>query len=107
VPVAELAKEIGVTERTFKTLGIPLMRIGGCLYGSRRKRGEVLAERLNAAPSMPSTAKRSGSPSSWSWRGARYAIVDELFDRGLSTPIGSGVARSWFCSMIKSGKMRR
>jgi hypothetical protein len=51
VPVAELAKEIGVTERTFKTLGIPLMRIGGCLYGSRRKRGEVLAERLNAAPS--------------------------------------------------------
>jgi hypothetical protein len=46
-PVGTLAKKFGMTERTFKKLGVPLTRIAGCLYGSERKAGEVLADRLN------------------------------------------------------------
>jgi hypothetical protein len=47
VPVAELAKEHGVTERTFKRMGVPLARIGGCLYGSRQKTREILTAQFN------------------------------------------------------------
>jgi hypothetical protein len=47
VPLAELAKEHGVTERTFKRMNVPLVRIGGCLYGSRQKTREVLTAQFN------------------------------------------------------------
>jgi hypothetical protein len=46
-PAAVLAKKFGVTTRTLKAMGVPLRRVGGCLYGSERKAGEVLADRLN------------------------------------------------------------
>jgi hypothetical protein len=46
-PAAVLAKKFGMTTRTLKAMGVPLSRIAGCLYGSERMAGEVIAERLN------------------------------------------------------------
>jgi nucleoside-diphosphate-sugar epimerase len=58
--------------------------------GLRRSRCQCRT--LIASPSSsggPSTARRSGSSSSWSWHGARCAIVGELFDRGLRSGEGA------------------
>jgi hypothetical protein len=47
-PAAVLAKKFGMTVRTLKGMGVPSSRVAGCLYGSQRRAGEVIAERLNS-----------------------------------------------------------